>query len=398
MGLIGCGWGPNRTHQTGRYRLPMTDVIVLGLGGMGSAAAAHLARRGADVVGIEQFTPAHDRGSSHGDSRVIRQAYFEDPSYVPLLLRAYDLWDDLERDDRGIFRLTGGLMLGRPDAEVVAGSLASAREHGLPHEVLNAREIRRRFPNFAPLDDEIGLYETRTGFVRPERTVREHVRRAGAAGADLRFEERALSWEADESGVRVTTPRGVVEADRLVIAPGAWAPRLLADLGVPLTVTRQVLFWFRPSGDRASYEPGRQPVFVWERGDAQPYGLPGIDGPDGGVKVGLHHHGDEINPDELDHVVAQHEIDEIAGVLGDMLPTLAGSFVRAVACMYTTTPDHHFVVGPHPAHANVAVACGFSGHGFKFVPVVGEILADLSLDGSTRHPIGLFDPTRFRSS
>ncbi len=188
----------------------MTKVVVLGLGGMGSAAAAHLARRGADVVGVEQFTPAHDRGSSHGDTRIIRQAYFEDPAYVPLLLHVYDLWADLERDDPGIFRLTGGLMVGRPDAEVVAGSLASVREHGLPHELLDAAEIRSRFPNFAPADDEIGLYETRSGFVRPERTVQEHVRRAVAAGADLRFDERALRWEADDSGVRVTTTRGTV--------------------------------------------------------------------------------------------------------------------------------------------------------------------------------------------
>ena len=383
--------------MSGNSRLSdMTKVIVLGLGGMGSAAAAHLARRGADVVGFEQFTPAHDRGASHGESRVIRQAYFEHPSYVPLILHTYELWEDLERDDPGIFRLTGGLMVGRPEAAVVAGSLASAREHGLPHEVLDAPGIRRRFPNFAPLDDEIGLYETRTGFVRPERAVREHVRRAVAAGADLRFEERALSWEADASGVRVTTTRGTVEADRLVVAPGAWAPRLLADLGVPMAVTRQVLFWFRPSGDPAAYDAGRQPVFIWERGDAHPYGLPGIDGPDGGVKVGLHHHGREIDPDELDRTVGQREVDEIADVLRDMLPTLAGTFVKAVACMYTTTPDHHFVIGPHPTQENVTVACGFSGHGFKFVPVVGEVLADLALLGGTRQPIGLFDPGRFR--
>jgi sarcosine oxidase len=374
----------------------MTKVIVLGLGGMGSAAAAHLARRGADVVGVEQFTPAHDRGSSQGESRVIRQAYFEHPSYVPLLLHTYELWEDRERDDPGIFRLTGGLMVGRPEADVVAGSLASAREHGLPHEVLDAAGIRQRFPNFAPLDDEIGLYETRTGFVRPERAVREHVRRAVAAGADLRFEERALSWEADASGVRVTTTRGTVDADRIVIAPGAWAPQVLADLGVPIAVTRQVLFWFRPSGDPAAYEAGRQPVFIWERGDAHPYGLPGIDGPDGGVKVGLHHHGGEIDPDTLERAVAQREVDEIADILHDMLPTLAGSFVRAMACMYATTPDHHFVIGPHPTQDNVTVACGFSGHGFKFVPVVGEVLADLALLGGTRQPIGLFDPGRFR--
>jgi sarcosine oxidase len=374
----------------------MTDVVVLGLGGMGSAAAAHLARRGANVVGIEQFTPGHDRGSSHGDSRVIRQAYFEDPSYVPLLRHAYDLWADLERDDPGIFRLTGGLMLGRPEAEVVAGSLASAREHGLPHEVLDAGEIRRRFPNFDPHDEEIGLYEATSGYVRPERTVLEHVRRAVAAGADLRFEERALSWHADDEGVRVITTRGTVEAERLVLTPGAWAPGLLADLAVPMVVTRQVVCWFRPSGDPAGYQPGRQPIFIWERPGLHPYGFPVLGRPDGGAKVGLHHHGRETDPDELDREVTGDEVAEMARVIGELLPTLPGTFLRAIVCMYTTTPDQHFVIGTHPAHPHVAVAAGFSGHGFKFVPVVGEVLADLALEGATQHPIGLFDPARSR--
>jgi sarcosine oxidase len=370
---------------------------------MGSAAAAHLARRGAAVVGVEQFTPAHDRGSSHGDSRVIRQAYFEHPSYVPLLRHAYQLWADLERDDPGIFRLTGGLMLGRPDAEVVAGSLASAREHGLPHEVLDAQEIRRRFPNFVPRDDEIGLYESSSGYVRPERTVLEHVRRALNAGADLRFEEKALSWEADGSGVRVKTTRGTIEADRLVVAPGGWAPRLLAELGtglgtglgISMVVTRQLVCWFRPSGDPGSYEPGRHPIFIWARPPLHPYGFPAIDGPDAGVKVGLHHHGRETDPDALDHHVAPAEVATVAAAFRDLAPTLPGTFVRALACLYTTTPDQHFVIGAHPSNEHVAVACGFSGHGFKFVPVVGEILADLALEGRTTHPIHLFDPTRF---
>jgi sarcosine oxidase len=373
----------------------MTKVIVLGLGGMGSAAAAHLARRGAQVVGVEQFTPAHDRGSSHGDSRVIRQAYFEHPSYVPLLRHAYQLWADLERDDPGIFRLTGGLMLGRPDAEVVAGSLASAREHGLPHEVLDAPEIRRRFPNLVPLDDEIGVYESSSGYVRPERTVLEHVRRAVSAGADLRFEEKALSWEADDSGVRVTTTRGTIEADRLVVAPGGWAPQLLTDLGVPMVVTRQLVCWFRPSGDPASYDLGRHPIFIWARPPLHPYGFPILDAADGSMKVGLHHHGGETDPDELDHHVTPDEVATVADAFRELAPTLPGGFVRALACLYTTTPDQHFVIGAHPSHDHVAVACGFSGHGFKFVPVVGEVLADLALEGSTRHPIGLFDPTRF---
>src|SRR4051812_5242593 len=337
----------------------MTDVVVLGLGGMGSAAAAHLARRGARVVGVEQFTPGHDRGSSHGDSRVIRQAYFEDPSYVPLLRHAYDLWDDLERDDPGIFRLTGGLMLGRPDADVVAGSLASAREHGLPHDVLDAAEIGRRFPNFNPHDDEIGVYEERSGYVRPERTVLEHVRRAAVAGADLRYEERALSWEADDSGVRVTTTRGTLGAERLVVTPGSWAPQLLEDLGVPMAVTRQVVYWFRPSGDLSSYDPGRQPIFICERPGVHPYGFPCLDGPEGGAKVGLHHHGGETDPDELDRNVTPEEVDHVVGVVRDVVPSLPHTFLRAVVCLYTTTPDQHFVIGIHPDHPNVALAGGF---------------------------------------
>ncbi|MDT7660498.1 MAG: sarcosine oxidase, partial [Pseudonocardiales bacterium] len=195
----------------------MTKVVVLGLGGMGTSAAAHLAARGAEVVGVEQFLPGHDKGSSHGESRIIRQAYFEDPAYVPLLLRAYELWEDLDQDDPGLFRLTGGLFLGSPDADVVTGSQASAREHDLPYEVLDAPEIRRRFPAFAPRDDEIGVYEQRSGFVRPERAVLAHWRRARRAGADLWGGGPALSWEADEHSVRVLTPRGTIEGDRLVI-------------------------------------------------------------------------------------------------------------------------------------------------------------------------------------
>jgi sarcosine oxidase len=371
----------------------MTKVVVLGLGGMGSAAAAHLAGRGAEVVAVEQFPVAHDRGSSHGESRIIRQAYFEDPAYVPLLLRAYELWEDLEREDPGIFRLTGGLFLGRPETGAVSGSLASAREHGLPHQVLDAAEIRRRFPAFAPEDDEIAVFEERSGFVRPERTVLAHWRRAQYAGAELWGGGPALGWGADERGVRVETPGGTVEADRLVVTPGAWAPTLLADMGLPLAVTRQTVCWFRPT-DAAAYALGTHPVFVWERPGLSPYGFPCLDD-DGGVKIGLHHRGRPTDPDAVDRTVTAEEAAEVADLVRPLLPALPGTFLRAITCLYTSTPDHDFVVGIHPGHDNVAVACGCSGHGFKFVPVLGEILADLALDGSTRHPIALFDPTRF---
>ena len=225
------------------------DVIVIGLGGMGSAAAAHLAARGQRVLGLERFGPAHDRGSSHGGSRIIRQSYFEDPAYVPLLLRAYELWRELEADSGAdLMTLTGGLYFGRPDSPTVAGSLRSSRQWDLPHELLDAAEIRRRFPTMTPADDEVGLYEADAGLVRPEATVAAHLALAGQRGADLRFDEPVLDWSTTADGVRVTTAAGTYTAGRLVICPGAWAPELLADLGVPLTVERQVLYWFRPTG------------------------------------------------------------------------------------------------------------------------------------------------------
>jgi sarcosine oxidase len=373
------------------------DVIVLGLGGMGSAAAAHLAARGTTVLGLEQFTPGHALGSSHGDSRVIRQAYFEDPAYVPLLLRSYELFEDLNHDDPGLFTETGGLMMGAPDSLTVAGSLLSAQQWDLPHEVLDHEQITRRFPEFQPQPDTIALYERRAGFIRPERTVLAHLARAGKAGADLRFQHPVLSWTATGDGVSVTTATEKFHARHLIVTPGAWAPSMLAELKLPLVVERQLLFWFQPRAGVEAFEVGRQPVFIWQPpSPLQMYGFPAIDGPSGGVKVAFFRNGVESDPDALDREVHPDEVELMRGYLAETLPALAaGEYLRGVACMYTTTPDEHFVIAPHPEHSNVTVAAGFSGHGFKFVPVIGEILADLALDGVTRHPIDLFDPARF---
>ena len=371
------------------------DVIVLGLGGMGSAAAAHLAARGARVLGLERFGPAHDQGSSHGGSRIIRQAYFEDPAYVPLLRRAYELWEQLETDSRrDLMTQTGGLYLGRPESDTVAGSLSAAGEWDLPHEVLDAGEIRRRFPTMTPADDEVGLYEDVAGFVRPEETVAAHLELAARRSAELRFDEPALEWAAEGEGVRVTTTAGTYEAGHLVICPGAWAPQVLADLEVPLTVERQVMYWFQPDGGVAPFTPDRQPIWIHGGAELQLYGFPAIDGPDGGVKAAFFRRGEVCTPETIDREVHDEEIAFIADHLRALLPAMPGRLLNAVACMYTTTPDTHFVIAGHPAHERVTVACGFSGHGFKFVPVVGEILADLALSGTTEHPIALFDPRR----
>lgn len=377
-------------------RVRSYDVIVAGLGGMGSSAAHHLAGRGRRVLGLERFGPAHDQGSSHGGSRITRQSYFEDPAYVPLLLRAYELWDKLARDSgRDVITLTGGLMAGLPDSLTVAGSLRSAREWGLAHEMLDAAEIRRRFPTFAPEPDEVALYEDKAGLVRPEATVEANLALAAGLGAELRFHEPVASWSADGDGVVVRTGAATYRADALVVCPGSWASALLADLGLPLVVERHVQFWFAPRGGVEAFQPARQPIYIWEQSPGtQVYGFPAIDGPDGGVKVAFFRRGEATTPDTIDRSIRPAEIEDMAAHLAARLPDAAGRFLRAKACMYTNTPDEHFVIARHPAHERVTVACGFSGHGFKFVPVVGEILADLALTGSTAHPIALFDPAR----
>ncbi|GAB0102947.1 N-methyl-L-tryptophan oxidase [Nocardia sp. JMUB6875] len=373
------------------------DVIVIGLGGMGSAAAYHLARGGQRVLGLERFTPAHDRGSSHGGSRIIRQSYFEDPAYVPLLLRSYELWEQLAKDSGDeVYRLTGGLYVGPPDSLTVAGSIRASREWSLPHDLLDASEIRARFPNFTPEPHFVGLYEDMAGFARPERTVAAHLDLAAAHGATLRYGEVVESWRDTGSGVTVTTGTGTYSAGRLVICPGAWAPGLLADLGVEIEIERQVMYWFDPVVGSRKFEG--DPIYIAENDSgAQIYGFPAIDGQDGGVKTAFFRKGIRCTPETIDRQVHPEEITEMRTRVRELLPALVGRAIHTATCMYSNTADQHFVIAQHPAHTAVTVACGFSGHGFKFVPVVGEILAELATTGATRHPIDLFAPQRLVS-
>jgi sarcosine oxidase len=372
------------------------DTIVIGLGGMGSAAAYRLAQRGQRVLGIDQFAPVHDLGSSHGGSRITRQAYFEDPAYVPLLLRAHELWDGIEQDSgRKIFTRCGGIMIGRPDSRTVAGSLLSAQKWDISHELLDAGEIRRRFPTMRPDDDEIALFEGGAGLVSPEASVGAHLQLAARAGAELRYDEKVLSWTADSAGVRVGTSQNYYTADQLVICPGAWAPALLAELGVEFTIERQVQYWFAPEGDAEPFLPDRHPVYIWENVHGrQFYGFPAHNGVGEGVKVAFFRGGETCTPETIDRTVHPGEVTAMADFVRQGMPSLPGKFLRAATCMYTNTTDEHFVISRHPAHEQVVVACGFSGHGFKFVPVVGEVLADLVTEGATAHPIALFDPAR----
>lgn len=351
---------------------------------MGSAAAAHLASRGQRVLGLEQFQPAHDRGSSHGRSRVIRLAYFEHPAYVPLLRRAYELWRRLEIDTgRRLLQVTGGLMVGAPDSEVVSGCLRSAREHGLAHEMLDAADIHRRFPPFTPRPGTVAFHEREAGLLFPEEAIRGHLDVAVDHGAHVHFDEPVEDWRVTASGtVQVTTSRARYEAGRIVLAPGPWALQLFHLPDLPLTVEPQQLYWFEPSGGSGAYGPERFPIYIWDLGDGvQVYGFPADD--DGRVKVAFFRTKNGAEP-------------ALRAALAPCLPSLAsGTLLETASCRYTLTPDHHFVIGLHPQHPQVVLASPCSGHGYKFASVVGEILADLAVDGVTRHPIDLFSPARF---
>jgi sarcosine oxidase len=371
----------------------MTDAIVVGLGADGSAAAAHLAKRGATVVGLEAFARGHTNGSSGGLTRVIRLAYYEHPDYVPLLQRAWQLWRELESaTGTELLRQTGGVYAGPRDGELVAGSLRSAREHGLEHELLEPAELRARLPLFRFDRDWWGLAEPTAGYLFPDRAIDAHLHIAKRNGADLRFEERATSWTRDGDGVRVTTDRGTYRAAKLVVAAGAWNSRMLPRIAPLLQVKRVPLFWFEPVAEREAL--AALPVYIVDSGLGHGYyGFPYL--PDEGLKIATHGAGTPTDPDAVDRET--HPADEapIRAFIKERLPAADGPVRMTKVCMYTVTPDEHFIVdvdGP------LAYASACSGHGFKFATVIGEVLADLALDGATRHPIGFLSASRFTAA
>jgi sarcosine oxidase len=373
------------------------DVVVLGLGSMGSAVARELAGRGVRVLGLEQFSPVHALGSAHGGSRIIRQSYLEGAEYVPLLRRAYDGWARLEEESgQSIVTMCGGIYLGDPDEQTFTGALHSARTWDLPHEVLDAAEVRRRFPAMAPAEHVLGLFEERAGYVHPERTVAAQLDLARRDGADLRFEEPVLSWTATPGGgVEVTTTTSVCGADRLVLAPGAWSRAVAGEVGRPVQAERQVFHWLEPDYEAGpppeAWSPAVQPVYI-ERtdGNQQVYGFPVAEGPASGLKIGIFHDDEPTDPDDVDRVVREDEQRRMVVRAKQLFPHLTGRVVESKTCLYPTSPDDHFMIGLHPEHPQVVVLTGFGGHGFKFVPVVGEIGADLATTGRTDHPVDLF--------
>ncbi len=373
------------------------DTIVLGLGAMGSATVAELARRGQRVLGLDRHEPPHSLGSTHGKSRIIRLAYMEDPAYVPLLRRAYELWSDLEKTSgRHLLQVTGGLMIGSSNSVAVEGSRASAQEHGLAHEMLDAADIRRRFPAFHPPADCLALYEEVAGVLFPEACIETYLGLARAAGADLRMNTPALAWETTGDGVCVVADGQRFTASQLVITAGPWSPELLPDHADSLQMTREIMHWFQPDGGVEGFLPERFPVYIWEppEGDVF-YGFPALDGPHGGVKVAIHHGGAATNPTDVNREVDEDDVQRMRTCLANRLPALDGTWLDGAVCMYTNTPDMNFLLGTHPEHANVHMATGLSGHGFKFASVIGEVLADLVTEGATGMPLAPFAPDRF---
>lgn len=374
---------------------PHADVVIVGLGAMGSATALTLARRGLRVAGFDRFHPPHRFGSSHGRSRIIREAYYESPIYVPLVQRAHTLWHALERDSgRSLFTRTGGLMLGRPEGELVSGTRRSVAEHGLPCEQLDAAAIRRRFPAFRVEPDTIGILEPRAGFLDPEACVESCLTLAIAAGAELHFDAAVAGWRRDGDGLVVDTAAGPVRAGSVVLAAGAWLGALGGGAGLPLTVTRQVMHWFRPAGDPALFGPARMPVFIWEWEPGRMiYGFPDVGD---GFKVARHHEGAIVAADGVDRSVGAGEVAEMREIVRRCFPAADGPPLESAVCLYTSTPDHHFVLGPHPEEPRVILASPCSGHGFKFAPAIAEAIADLVTGRSPGEDLSLFSPARFR--
>lgn len=365
------------------------DVIVLGLGVMGTAVAAELSRRGRRVLGLDQFEPAHQFGSSHGETRVIRTAYYEHPAYVPIVRRSFRLWHELEqRSEKQLLCECPCLSIGQSESELITGVRQAAREHQLAVQELDAAALACQYPMFRFDDSYVGLLEHEAGFLLAERCVRALACDAIAHGAKLRWNHPVVSWKANDRGVSVRTTKHAFSADRLVIAAGAWATSALGSLGARLTVMRQTPVWLMPT-DIRPFARDRFPVYLADTPEGCFYGLPIID--QKGHKVARHYGAAELSsPESINRTISDEDEQPVRNFIRSHLPSADGFRTYASVCLYTLSPDRHFVIDRHPDLPTVVIATGFSGHGFKFAPVVGEMVADLVDTTRPECPIELF--------
>ena len=363
---------------------------------MGSATLYHLALRGKRVLGLEQFSQGHHLGSSHGDSRVIREQYFEHPLYVPLIQRAYELWRALEESHgRSLMTINGGLMIGPPDGMVVSGTIRSATEYDLPHEIFKGDELHKRYPAFSLADGLVAVLDPHAGYLDPEACNTAHIGLGRRAGAEVHFDAPVMEWTADGDGVRVRTAAGTYTAGRLLLSGGGWNQKLLRELTLPLAVERQVAFWLQPQESSASYDKSRFPIYAYEFTPGLIcYGFPRLPR---GVKSSIMHGGEIVaSPDTVRRAVDKDEIEPVRNALRAILPELANAPVtESSVCLFTNTPDHDFVIDFHPRYPQVLISSPCSGHGFKFASALGELQADLLTTGTPRFDISPFRIDRF---
>ena len=370
------------------------DVIVVGLGAMGSSACCELARRGAKVLGLEQFNLLHSLGSSHGQSRMIRLAYYEHPEYVPLLRRAHELWREMELKHGNIFLQSGVIYMGAPSSPLISGSERSARQYGIAHELLDREQLRARSPLFEVPKDYVGMFEPEAGILRPEFIIRHYLSAALAAGVEVHACEPVTSWQATDSSITVETTKAAYTAKHVIFCSGAWTGAIVADLGAKLKVTRQIMAWFWPQRPEL-FSAERTSSWAIDNGNGGLfYGFPMLPGYPG-VKVAIHAQGAEVKPDQVTRSFLPGDDLEVRSAVRRYLPLAEGPLLASSVCLYTNSPDSHFIVDRHPRHERVTVACGFSGHGFKFASVMGEILADLALAGTSSLPIEFLSLKRF---
>jgi sarcosine oxidase len=372
------------------------DAIVVGLGAHGSAAAAALARRGQRVLGLERFGRGDGRGSSGGWTRMIRIAHFEHPWLVPMATAAWDGWRALETETgRAILTQTGGLYAGPATSSIVTGALEGTSAHGLEHEVVDAREIHARWPILEPAEEVVGVLETKAGALRADRANAGHLAVAERGGAELRYGARVVDWRpAAGGGFEVETADGAVAgADHLVLTTGPWIAEFVADLCLPLVIEREVPMWFRPTVDPSTVGADRLPIWVLRESDTMYYGIP--NDPELGLKISIHHWGTFVEPDAVDRSVPESDIERVRQFIRRRMPAADGPLVHAEVCLYTNAPDEAFILDRHPAAPGIAFASACSGHGFKFAPVIGDILADLVTTGQTGWQIAPFSAARF---
>ena len=376
----------------------MYDALVVGLGAMGSAAVYHLASRGATVVGIDAFDPPHGLGSTHGRSRIIREAYYEHPSYVPLVQRAYAGWAALERDAGvALFLRTGGLNIGAPDCGLVVGALASATRHGLGVDLLSASEIERRFPAFRLEPHMVGVFERSAGMLFPEACIRAYLFLARSLGADLRTKTRVLGLERTSDAITATIHDGAITARRVIVCAGAWTKPLLQTLGIdaPLDVARQTMHWLDQRGDAVVRSADRFPVALIEHdADRLFYTMPDTGD---GVKVAIHHEGAIVSTDSVDRSIHPSDTAPVQTLAERFIPGAGGRIRESAVCLYTNTPDRDFIIDAVAEMPNVVVVSACSGHGFKFASAIGEIAAQLCLGEACNVDLSPFRADRFHA-